>query len=466
MTKRALSHWQKENRIQRISLIAGAVIIVAVLIIVGTGVYAERYRPLQATVIKVGDQEYSEDYYINALNFYGSTSYSTFSQYMSYGDYISQLTSYVAQQIEQNQLIIEGAAKLDPPITASDDEVNKSITDQNVKSNSAVVDIIRAQLVKDKVQTEYVDKVLVPQTAEQRAVLAMFLESPSQVSEAKARLDAGESFNDVAASLSSEKNSRDKNGDFGWVPKGVLPSILSSANTTLEDKVFSSDTGVNQLTEVEDSNQSKDIGYWLLTVTETRDVTTTVTPTPTATGTPTPTPTPTTAITTEKHLKVMLLPNKEKAAEIKTKLEAGGEGNDWATLANANSSYNDPDTSTVNGGDLGFFSKDSLTLGSAVKDVLFPEDVTKALGINKVSDPVADTSRTTNGGVWLFKITGIEANKTVEGDNRKILVEIQLNSWLEKQWNDNQDRLAVTLTDVQTQYAVNKAVERYNANAK
>jgi parvulin-like peptidyl-prolyl isomerase len=61
----------------------------------------------------------------------------------------------------------------------------------------------------------------------------------------------------------------------------------------------------------------------------------------------------------------MLLPSQEKAAEIKAKLEAGGEGNDWATLADANSSYTNPSTSTVNGGDLGFVTKDNLTLGTA-----------------------------------------------------------------------------------------------------
>jgi parvulin-like peptidyl-prolyl isomerase len=450
MTKRALSHWQKENRIQRISLLVGVIVIAAVLIIVGTGVYAERYRPLQAPVIKVGDASYSMDYYINMLAYYGATTGS---------DFVYYVTDQAAQQIQMNRLIKDAAEKLDPPISVSDEEVEKVLKERELASNQTFKDVVRVELILDKLKKDYFDK-QVPQSAEQRAVLAMFLEGPKQVAEVKAKLEAGGSFNDIATELSRENNSKSNGGDFGWVPKGVLPSILASANTTLENKVFSSDVTVNQLAEVEDISQSKNIGYWLLQVTETRDVTATVTPTPTATGTTTPTPTPSPVIVTEKHLKVMLLPSQEKAAEIKAKLEAGGEGNDWATLADANSSYTNPSTSSVNGGDLGFVSKDNLTLGTAVKDVLFPEDTTKDLPVNQISDPVADSERTTTGGIWLIKITGIEANKAIEGDNRDKLVEIQQNSWVEKLWTDNQDNLKINLTDAQKQYAVQKALER------
>jgi hypothetical protein len=60
----------------------------------------------------------------------------------------------------------------------------------------------------------------------------------------------------------------------------------------------------------------------------------------------------------------------------------------------------------------------------------------------------------------LIKITGIEANKAIEGDNRDKLIEIQQNSWVEKLWTDNQDNLKINLTDAQKQYAIQKAFER------
>jgi hypothetical protein len=67
VTKRQLSHWQRESRLQHIVTIIGAIIIVAILVIVGTGLYLDKYKPFHTTVIKVGDTEYSMDYYIDYL---------------------------------------------------------------------------------------------------------------------------------------------------------------------------------------------------------------------------------------------------------------------------------------------------------------------------------------------------------------------------------------------------------------
>jgi parvulin-like peptidyl-prolyl isomerase len=445
-TRRQLSHWQKESRLQRIIILAGILVIVAVVVVVGTGIYANQYRPLQATVIKVGDTGYNMDYYINMLAYYGLTSGS---------QYIPYVTDLAVQKIQQMQLVRDAAAALNPPITVTDNEVNQALTQQGLSSNQTYKDIVRDQLLVDKLKSDYFDK-LVPQSGEQRAVLAMFLESQGQLNDIQAMIQSGESFKDIAAKLSLETKSKSNDGDFGWVPRGVLPTTLGNASdTVLDDKVFNSETAVNQLVEVEDPNQVKNIGYWLLEVTETRQVTTTPTPTPTGTETQAPTPTPTT--TTEVHLMAMLLSSKAQAEEIKTKLEAGGEGNDWSTLAKQYSSYTG---AANNGGDLGFVSKDSLTLGDVVKNVIFPADPAQALPVNKISDPIADGGQTTNGGFWLIELTGIDPNKAIEGDNRTTLVSVQLNDWVQKLWNDNQGILANTLTDAQKQYAVNAAYSR------
>lgn len=443
MTKRQLSHWQRENRIQRIAMLAGAVVILAVLVMVGTGIYLGRYKPLNAVVIKVGDKEYNLDYYIDMLVLYGLTTGT---------EYIPYVTDIAVQQIEQNELVIREAAKEPYSITVSDEEVNKTIAERKYPAKPAIIDAVRAELVLDKLKNEYFDKKIVPQTAEQRAVLAMFLESQSQVDAVKARLEKGESFGDIATELSRENNSKSKGGDFGWVPRGVLPYILGdTSNTVLEDEVFAPDTQVNVLTQVEDTKQAKNIGYWLIKITETRDVTSTVTPTPTGTETPEPT----TETTRQVHLFAMLLKSEEEALQIKARLEAG---EDFATLANEFSQYTNLSTGTINGGDLGWKSKGDM--GTAIDSVIWPDDPTKALGANTLSNPVPDTSRTTPGGIWLIKVTGIEASKAIEGDNRTALVNIQLNNWLQKIWDDNQDQLQVFLSDEQKVYAVSKAYER------
>ena len=71
MTKRQLSHWQRENRRQRIILLSGIILIVAILAVVGTGLFMNQYKPYHVTVVKVGDTEYSMDYYINMLAYTG-----------------------------------------------------------------------------------------------------------------------------------------------------------------------------------------------------------------------------------------------------------------------------------------------------------------------------------------------------------------------------------------------------------
>jgi hypothetical protein len=113
-------------------LYAGWVIVIAaVLIIVGTGVYAERFRPLQASVIKVGDASYSMDYYVNMLAYYGATTGS---------DFIYYVTDQAAQQIQMNRLIKDAAEKLDPPVTVSDRKWRKSM---NGAGRIKLYDVVR-----------------------------------------------------------------------------------------------------------------------------------------------------------------------------------------------------------------------------------------------------------------------------------------------------------------------------------
>jgi parvulin-like peptidyl-prolyl isomerase len=438
MTKRQLSHWQKENRVRRILWIAGAVVLAAVLIVVGTGLYTNKFRPLNSVVITVGDKEYKMDYYIDALAYYGNIEYSTYSQYIDFQTYLSYITDTTAQRIEFNKLVIDSAAKLDPPVTISDEEVKQTIKDRSLTSNPAVIDVIRSELVQAELRDGYFNN-LVPASAEQRAVLAMFLESQEQVDAVIARIGKGESFNDIAKEISRESISKSDSGDFGWVPRGVLPTIIDeTSGKILEDKVFS--INVNTLSSVEDQELSKYFGYWLLKVTETKQVT------------PTPTPTASPFTNTQVHLFGILVGSKEKALEIKAKLEAGGEGNDFETLAKANSEYTDAST---NGGELGWKSKGDM--GAELDKILFPENASQGLALNQVSDPVVETTVATKGGFWLTEITGIDPDKQITGSNRTALITVQQNSWGQKIWEENQDNLKNLLTDEQRTFAVEKA---------
>jgi parvulin-like peptidyl-prolyl isomerase len=439
MTKRQLSHWQKESRLQRLVMISGVVLIVAVLAVMGTGVYLNKFRPYQATAIKVDGKSYDVDYYIDTLALMGTVNGS--SQYIPY------LTTAAVQTIEQDYFFVREAAKSPYNISVSDDEVKAEVKTEGLPTNQATSDAVRGRLLIKKLQ-DYFDKNVVPANADSKNLQAMFLESQSQADEIKARIDKGEKFSDIAAQLSLESTSKGKNGNYDWVPQGVLPSLIESstgtADTALEDKVFSKDTPANTLTQVEDKDLSKSVGYWLVKVTDA----------PAASATPAPSPTPSATPNAEAHVLLMLLSSQQQASEIKARLDAGGSGNDFSSLAKQYSSYSDAAT---NGGDLGMKKKGDLP--SAVDKAIFPDDASKALQKNAISAPIQDTTQTTTGGVWLFTASETQS-KPVTGDYRTILVNKQVQDWQNKVWNDNKDSAQNLLTEDQTSFAIQQAQAR------
>jgi len=145
MTQRQLSRWQMENRRQKIILLAGVILIVAILAVVGTGLFMNQYQPYHVTVVKVGETEYSMDYYINMLAYIG----------LQYGspDYIPYFAESVPDNIAQNQIYVEEAAKLG--ITVSEADVQKYLKDKQLSSDQTRVDAVRALLTIEKLQSDY-----------------------------------------------------------------------------------------------------------------------------------------------------------------------------------------------------------------------------------------------------------------------------------------------------------------------
>ncbi len=423
ITKRQLSHWQRENRLQRMVMIAGIVVIAAVLIIVGTGLYMNRFKPLSAVVIRVGDSQnpesfidYKMDYYVDALAYYGR---------MMGPEYIPYLTDSTTQAIQQYTIIVRAARGLG--VTVSDAEVQEKLKEMGLSSNKARMDAVRAELVIQKLRTEHFYKET-PETAEHRAILAMFLESEEQVKEVTDRLEAGESFQDLAAELSLEQYSREKNGDLGWLPEGILS--IGMGNSLLDEKIFSEDINLNNMNQpviIEDANLNKQVGYWLLKVTDTDD----------STG--------------QVHLFAMLLPSEQRAKEIKAELDEGG---DFIELAKAHSL--DQEAAT-NGGDFGLVGKG--VMGEAIDNLIFPDDPAQALPVDVVSDPVKDIQEITGGGFWLVQVTGI-GNRNVESDNREILATKLVTDWVDKEWSDNEDQIQNLLTPELKEYAIEQAQSR------
>jgi parvulin-like peptidyl-prolyl isomerase len=444
LSKRQLTHWQRESRIQRFTLWGGIAIIIIVLALVGTGLFLNKIKPNQQAVFKVGDTTYNMGYYVDAVDYYGQLNYAYFQNYgIDYTQYLGYTIQSFANTIQENQFLKAAAANLNPSILVTDDEINKYISDNKITKNKAVIDAVYGALLDQKL-TDKFDKAL-PATTEQRAVLAMFLESQSQVNEVKTRLGKGEPFDNLTETLSLDTTTQSKSGDLLWVSRGVIPTLLNTPDDkTLDELVFNSETKVNVLTQVEDKTKSKSMGYWIFQVTDIKtneQAATSGNVTPAANG------------IAELQVNAMLLGSRELALDMKKQLTSGA---DFATLAKANSQYTDAAT---DGGILGFIAKGKLS--TAADAVLFPDDASKVLPKGTITDPISDSSQTTAGGFWLAQVTGIEV-RPLDGTNRSTLANIDKTAWRTQTWTDNSSKVVDLLDPEKISYATAQAIARYN----
>ena len=217
-TKRQLSQWQRQERRQRIIISIGISVLAVVtgLVIAGIyfGWYLAEYKPLKQTVIEVNSTKFNMDYYVETLKYHAGGQSS---------QYIEFLLEPVLENIERNELIRQRALELG--ISISDKEADDELKRRDLPRNQAVSDIVRVQLLLDKLRQEYFE-LQVPLSTEQRQIMAMFLESQSQAAEVKARLETGEDFAQLAGELSLASLTNENNGDLGWRPQGVLEAQL------------------------------------------------------------------------------------------------------------------------------------------------------------------------------------------------------------------------------------------------
>ena len=409
VTKRQLSRWQQQKKRQRIILGSGILIIVAVLGVVGAGVYTRwyipEYKPLHETVIEVNDTKFDMNYYIKMLRYYGT---GVPLEQMYY------LADAVVTIIERNELLRQGAMELG--ISVSDGEVDEELKSYDPPLSKDYRDVVRTEMLVNRLRDEYFDQ-QVPTSAEQRHILAMFLESQSQANEVIARLEAGEDFAELAGELSLDAICKEKKGDLGWRPEGILPLMLETS--ILDERAFNCEAGVLSQPIFEET-KTKMVGYWLIEVID-RD-----------------------EEAEQAQVKVMLLTSEQEANEVRARLEAGG---DFATLAEEFSQH---DESRENGGDFEVLSRDMMT--SAFDEFVFNSE----LGV--LSQPIRDEVVNTEGGYWLLKVVDIDDNRQIEDEDRDLLKADALNKWVEALWDDPENRVESYLDDEKKEWAIMYAV--------
>jgi len=406
-TKRQLSRWQQEERKQRIIFSAGISIIVVVLALVGVGWYVTQYRPLHQIVIKVNNVEFSMDYYVKMLGYYGK---SQPAQYMQL------LADNVVEIIEQNELVRQEAMKLG--ISVSDDEVDDKLNSFDPPLSKDYREVIRAQMLFDKLRDEYFEK-QVPLFAEQRHIMAVLLESESQAAEVRARLEDGEDFAELAGELSLESFSKTEKGDLGWQVKDILTSRLNTAVPA--EYAFSPEAEILSQ-PIYDESVGKEVGYWLIKVLK-RD-----------------------EAAQQAYVQTILLCSEKEAQDVRARLEAG---EDFTTLAEEFSQHNE---SKGNGGNFDVTSPDMVS--SAFGDFVFGSDVE----LEVLSQPIRDDTAMTKGGYWLLKVVGIDDNRQIDDEDREVLKSDAFGEWIEALLDNPENEVGIYLDEEQKEWAINRVL--------
>ena len=406
LTKRQLSRWQQQQRRQRIILGVGIFVIATVIAIMGVGWYIGQYQPLHQLAIRVNDTEFNMKYYVEMLKLQGG------DQPASYPPY---LADEVITNIEQNELIRQGALKLG--ISISDDAVKEELKSSDLSNTEVLRDLVRNQLLINKLLDEYFGQ-QVPLSAEQRHVMAMLLESEEQTAEVRARLENGESFTELAEELTLESFSKANQGDFGWLPKEILNDLF---DTSIVEYIFSAEAGMLSQ-PVYDEEISKGVGYWLVKVLDRNEE------------------------EEETHVQLMLLGSEAEAQQVIDRLEAGEE---FGSLAKEFSLLEGVEENE------GEYSLAPGTVSPVLDEFIFDPETE----LETLSEPIRDETIATEGGYWLIEVVAEDEDRRIEVEDRDWLKAKALNEWVSSLWEDPENEVDDSyLDDEKKAWAIEQAM--------
>ena len=415
VTKRQLSHWEQQKKRRRLFLILGISVIAVAAGITGRGFYITHYQPMHETVIRVNDTEFNMGYYIKMLEFSGG----------GQPDYLPYLAGQVVTAIEQNELIRQGAEKLG--IVATNSEVDEMLREFDPSLSRDYRDLVRAEILKGKLRDVYFDQ-WVSEFAEQRHIMAMFLESESQTTEVRARLKNGEDFGELAGELSLESLSQTENGDLGWHPYRILSGMRGFS--IVDDYAFT--LSVGSLSQpLYDQDRTKNVGYWLVDVLDKDGEEVEAEAEAEAEA--------------EFELQVMLLGSEQETQEVIARLESG---EDFGEVAKELSQH---DESKEDGGDLGWLA--SSEINPVYQDFVLNAE------LGTLSELIKDETVTTTGGYWLVEVLDEEDNRQIEDSDRDFFKQKALDEWVSSLWDDPGNEIESYLDEEKQAWAIDKAMQ-------
>jgi parvulin-like peptidyl-prolyl isomerase len=398
-TKRQLSKWQRQMKIRRIVIIAAVVFLVGISSWVAYGYY-EDYKndPSREVMIEVNDVAFTMDYFVKALDVSTQGMNSTIIY-----QYSSSIANMVADSIIDGELLRQGA-KEELGIEVAEQEIEAELEGRGLPNDRVYQDMIRGLLLETKVREHF--GAGLNDTMEQAHTQAMLAESEEVATGLIAEVEAGGNFTALAEEFSCNSSIA---GDLGWLPEELMP------NTLIAGAAFN--LTPPQLSQpIYDGAAVKDVGYWLIEVTEAQNETI--------------------------NAQVMLLGSEVEAERIKAELAGGGN---FSALAGNYSQHE----SKSNGGKV-----DGLGPGDMGSNAF--DQVAFNITLNTVSEPVKDTLVRTTGGYWLVMVID-SGERELEDTVREELIDKRYNGW-RKEWAEN-STIETYLEADKISWAVNKVLE-------
>lgn len=218
----------KSRRNRRITIVIAAGILVVA--IAGVAIYLDRIAPFGMAVVTVNDREVSMRSFLRRANLSGQ-----------------EPTAML--QVLVNELIIKEEAP-EPPyrVTVTDEEVDAYLRASAASPDETIDDESYDEWLRQRINEsrmpeaefrEHVRTILlvrrfrdhlaanIPTVGEQVSLNMLTVEGIDAAREAKARLDAGAAFGDLAAEIALEPELRASRGALGWHSRGGLETSIA-----------------------------------------------------------------------------------------------------------------------------------------------------------------------------------------------------------------------------------------------
>ncbi len=406
-TKRQLSKWQRQMKIRRIIIIVSVALIATLVTVVSVAIYNDRVAPWREVVIKVNDASIRMGYYVDMLEFQ-SYLMDVEDEFM-----IRYIADMVADSIIDAEVVRQEARALG--IKVDTQEIDETIREAGWPDDD---DWPYAQVLRDMVWTEllweklhdHFDKEMVD-IMEQAHVQVMLVESQAAAQEVLAAIEAGGNFTMLVDDFSHHPQI---GGDLGWLPEDLMP------NPIIADVAFNMTVGEVH-GPIHDVTAIKNLGYWLMEVTDIMDE----------------------EDARQVNVRAILLGSKAEAEQVGEELIGGN----FTALAMQYSQHE----SRNKGGELGWRKPGDME-STAFDEVAF--NLTPGV----VSDPVKDESVQTTGGYWIVDVIDRDAERPLEGEARETMVSRELGAsfetWKEESTIDNR------LDDDKQYWAVREVLRR------